>query len=121
MKFQSTLLVAALALGATSAFAQSVDAGKRAFDECAACHSTVKGVNGVGPSLAGIVGSKAGEGDGFRYSGPMKRSGIVWTADSLGRYIANPQAVVPGTRMPYSGMQDPEMRASLVKYLETLK
>jgi cytochrome c len=121
MKCQSTLLAAALALSGTGAFAQSVDAGRKAFNECVACHSTAKGVNGVGPSLAGILGSRAGEVEGFRFSGPMKRSGIVWTAETLDQYIANPQAVVPGTRMPYSGMQDAEMRAALVKYLETLK
>ena len=63
--------------------AQSIDAGRKAYQECVACHAIEKGVNGVGPSLAGIVGTKAGEVDGFRFSGPMKRSGIVWTTENL--------------------------------------
>jgi len=96
------------------------DAGKKAYRECIACHATEKGNNGVGPSLAGVVGQKAGEVEGFRFSSPMKRSGIVWTPENLDKYIASPQDVVPGSRMPYSGMQDPAMRAALVKYLETL-
>jgi len=121
MKLQSMLLVPALALAAAGSFAQGVDTGRKAFNECAACHATARGVNGVGPSLAGIVGSRAGEVEGFRFSGPMKRSGIVWTAETLDKYIADPQAVVPGTRMPYAGMQDADMRAALVKYLEALK
>ena len=110
-----------MAVSATSALAQDVEVGKKAFNVCIACHTTEKGVNGVGPSLAGIVGSRAGDVEGFRFSGPMKRSGIIWNADTLNKYIANPQLVVPGNRMPYSGMQDAEMRAALVKYLETLK
>jgi cytochrome c len=116
-------LVAVIATIALSpiAGAQPLDAGRKAFQECIACHSTEKGVNGVGPSLAGIVGSKAGDVEGFRFSGPMRRSGIVWTSESLNRFLADPQAVVPGTRMPYSGMADAADRAALIQYLGSLK
>jgi hypothetical protein len=34
----------------------------------------------------------------------MKRSGITWTAETLDKYIADPQAFIPGNRMPYAGM-----------------
>lgn len=68
-----------------------------------------------------MFGTKAGEVAGFRFSGPMKRSGLTWDAATLDKYLENPQALVPGTRMPYSGMADAEKRAALVKYLETLK
>ncbi len=115
-----TLAGTLVALGST-ALAQATDAGKKAYQECVACHSVEKGVNGVGPSLFGIVGSKAAAVPGFQFSGPMKRSGIVWTPDNLDKYITDPQAVVTGTRMPYSGMSDATMRAELVKYLATLK
>jgi cytochrome c len=50
---------AALALPLLAAHAQDVAAGKAAFAQCAACHS-IDGSNGAGPSLKGIVGSKAG-------------------------------------------------------------
>lgn len=120
-RLRRTALVLAVAAAAGGAQAQATDAGKQAFQECTACHSTDKGVNGVGPTLAGIVGSRAGDVEGYRFSNPMKRSGIVWTPENLDKYIADPQAVVPGTRMPYSGMADPKMRAELVKYLATLK
>ena len=104
----------------TLAAAQAVPNGKQAYQECLACHATGKGVNGVGPSLAGIVGSKAADVPGFQFSGPMKRSGIVWTIENLDKYIADPQAVVPGTRMPYSGMPEARQRAELIQYLVTL-
>jgi cytochrome c len=98
-----------------------LDVGKKAYAECTACHAVEKGSNGVGPTLFGVVGSRAAEVDGFRFSGPMKRSGIVWTAENLDKYLADPQTVIPGNRMPYSGMPDAGMRAALIRYLETLK
>lgn len=119
--FARLALAAALLPLCTLAAAQALAAGKKAYQECLACHAIEKGVNGVGPSLAGIVGSKSADVPGFSFSGPMKRSGIVWTAENLDKYIADPQAVVPGTRMPYSGMPDAKDRAELIKYLATLK
>jgi cytochrome c len=109
------------ALGAAGLPAHAQEAGKKVFEECSACHSPDPGVNGVGPTLFGIVGTRAGEVEGFRFSGPMKRSGVVWTPDMLDKYIADPQAVVPGTRMPYSGLADAALRSELVKYLASLK
>ena len=109
------------ALAAPGLPAQAQEAGKKVFEECSACHSPEPGVNGVGPTLFGIVGSKAGEVEGFRFSGPMKRSGVVWTPEMLDKYIADPQTVVPGTRMPYSGLADAALRAELLKYLASLK
>ena len=47
----------------------------------------------------------------------MKRSGIVWTAETLGQYIADPQAMVPANRMPYAGMASASDRADLIAYL----
>jgi|SRR5476649_644345 len=110
-------VVAAAALLAGSA-AQADDAGKKAFEACIACHSLAAGENGVGPSLHGLLGSTAGNVEGFRFSGPMKRSGIVWTRQNLTDFLRNPQAVVPNTRMPFSGMTDEAALKSLVDYLE---
>ena len=50
--------------------------GEKLYEDCAACHSTERGVNGVGPTLYGIFGRKAGELDDYRYSPALKRSGI---------------------------------------------
>jgi len=103
-----------------AARAQDVDAGKQVFSQCAACHS-VDGSNGAGPSLKGIVGSKAGDSPGFRFSRAMKNSGTVWDAKTLDAYIADPQAAMPGNVMPHSGLIDAKQRTDLVAYLQTLK
>ena len=92
--------------------------GEKKFEECATCHSVMEGQNGVGPSLHGLFGRKAAAIANFRYSAPMKRSGITWTAKALDEFIADPQKVVVGNRMPYSGLADPGDRADLIAYLE---
>ena len=92
--------------------------GEKKFMDCASCHSIEAGKNGVGPSLAGILGRKAGENPDFRFSPAMKRSDIVWSPQTLGEYIADPQKAVPANRMPYAGMPDAAERADLLAYLQ---
>jgi cytochrome c len=91
--------------------------GEQRFEDCAACHSTERGVNKVGPSLNGVFDRKAGELADFRYSPAIKRSGITWTAQTLDTFIADPQQAVPTNRMPYAGMPDAGDRADLIAYL----
>jgi cytochrome c len=91
--------------------------GEARFQECAACHKLDAGSNGVGPTLHGVFERTAGELSDFRYSPALKRSGIVWSAQTLDAYVTDPQAMVPGNRMPYAGMADPGARADLIAYL----
>jgi cytochrome c len=94
--------------------------GEQAFAECMACHS-VDGTNGVGPTLKGVVGRASASVPGFAYSSAFKRAQFRWTTEQLDKYVADPQAVVPGNVMPYAGMPDPVQRAALIAYLATLK
>ncbi|HEV7814539.1 MAG TPA: c-type cytochrome [Janthinobacterium sp.] len=114
----SVALGAGLLAGAVQG-AQADDLGKKTFEQCIACHSLKPGENGVGPTLHGLIGSTAGAVEGFRFSGPMKRSGIVWDDKNLTDFLRNPQQVVPNTRMPFSGMSDEAALKALVGYLET--
>jgi cytochrome c2 len=94
--------------------------GQKLFEECHACHAVERGVNGVGPSLYGVFGRRAGELDDFRYSPALKKSGITWTPKSLDAYIADPQKAVPANRMPYAGMTNGGERADLIAYLQKM-
>ena len=111
------VLVAALT---ASASAQQGDAarGEQKFVECAACHSVERGVNNVGPSLAGIVGRHSGSLPDFRYSAAMRKADITWTPQALDEFISDPQKRVPANRMPYAGLSDAAARADLIAYLE---
>ena len=114
------LLGTLAALFAGSAARADGDAarGEKRFEECATCHSTERGVNNVGPSLFGVLGRTAGEIADFRYSPAMRTSGITWSAQTLDKFIADPQQEVPGNRMPFAGMPDAADRADLIAYLQ---
>jgi cytochrome c len=92
--------------------------GEAKFQDCAACHKLEAGANNVGPSLHGVFTRKAGELADFRYSPAIKRSGIAWSPETLDKFITDPQAVVPGNRMPYAGMAGANDRADLITYLQ---
>jgi cytochrome c len=116
----AAVAAAAVLLAATGVARADGDAarGEKRFDECVTCHSLKEGVNGVGPSLHGVFGRKAGSLDDFRYSPAMKRSGLTWTPQALGTFIADPQQAVPNNRMPFAGMPEAADRDDLIAYLE---
>jgi len=93
-------------------------AGKVAFNtSCRTCHSTKEGDNRLGPNLHDIIGREAGSAE-YGYSPAMSASDVVWDAETLDRFIENPDAVVPGNNMkPYGGISDEEVRASIVAHL----
>ena len=88
------------------------------FPKCAPCHTLVPGRQGLGPSLAGVYGRRAGSLSDFRYSDAMARSGIVWNAATLDRYLTNPAAMIPGTKMTFRGLDSPADRAQVIAFLQ---
>jgi cytochrome c len=116
MRAMAALATTLLLTGAARADGDAAR-GEARFQDCAACHKLEAGANNVGPSLHGIFARKAGELSDFRYSPALKRSGIVWTPETLDAFVTNPQALVPGNRMPYAGMADAGSRADLIAYL----
>jgi cytochrome c len=112
------LIAGAFALATYAARAEGDAArGEKRFEECVACHALEKGKESVGPDLHGVFGRTAGEGGDFRYSPALKRSGIVWSEQTIDTFIADPQGVIPGNRMPFAGIPDAPARADLIAYL----
>ena len=109
------------AMAASSAVAADVEAGKTEFKKCALCHTTEPGKNKIGPSLFGVVGRKSASLDNFAYSDAMKKFDHVWDDETLDKYLADPRALVPGTRMIFTGIKDEKERQDVIAYLETLK
>jgi cytochrome c len=113
----AALLLTLLLAGAARADGDAAR-GEAKFQDCAPCHKLEAGANNVGPSLHGVFSRKAGELTDFRYSPAIKRSGVAWTPETLEQFIADPQAMVPGNRMPYAGMSSATDRADLIAYLQ---
>jgi nitrite reductase (NO-forming) len=71
----------------------------------------------LGPSLAGIIGRKAGSEPNYNYSPAMKKADIVWNAQSLDKYLDDPAKVVPGNKMPFPGIKTDHDRADIIAFL----
>ena len=115
------LALAAALGGGTAAFAQAVpgDAVHGASvvkQRCAACHAMTPGKNGIGPSLAGAAGRKAGSAAGFKYSPALVASGLIWTPKVLDAFLAAPTKTVPGTTMMIAVPAAAD-RADIIAYL----
>ena len=112
----------AAAPGATLQFASftgDAAAGQRTFAQCRTCHAIEAGVNRVGPSLHGVVGRHSGIIEGYNYSTANKNSGKVWDEETLFEYLENPRAYIPGTKMSFVGLKNPQDRANVIAYLKT--
>jgi nitrite reductase (NO-forming) len=102
----------------TAPLTGAAEDGRRVFSKCQACHSLMPGKNGVGPSLAGIVGKPAASDPDFNYSNAMRQSHIVWDPEKLDAYLADPQKVVAGNRMPFPGLKSDHDRTDLIAYFQ---
>ena len=85
---------------------------------CSGCHAGDR--NSAGPKLGGVVGRVAGTTPGYPYSVALARSGVVWDADTLDRWLSGPSRFVPGALMQMS-LDDPARRRDIIAYLETLR
>jgi cytochrome c len=84
---------------------------------CTVCHSIE--YNGMGPAHKGVYGRKAGRAPDFPYSEALKNSTVVWNEQTLDRWLANPEQVIPGQRMGVS-VADEKDRADLIAYLKKI-
>lgn len=98
-----------------------LDNGQAKFAICKTCHNVAKGAgNMTGPDLYDVFGKKAGTSPGFVYSDGLKALGVTWDTASLDKWITNPHAMVPGTKMTYIGMSSAKDRTDLIAYLKTV-
>jgi cytochrome c2 len=111
--------VALTVCAAVSARAADCDVaqGEQVFEKCSACHSLLVGQHMMGPSLNGLNGRKAGTVDGFNFSTALRDSDITWNDVTLNAFLKNPQSFIPGTVMPFGGIQNAPERTALVCYL----
>lgn len=98
-------------------------AGEKLVKKCTSCHSFDKGgKNGVGPNQWGLVGSHFAHKDDYAYSAAfIAAKDRKWTPQELSDFLANPKKSVPGNKMAFAGMSNPQDRANLIAYLSTLK
>jgi cytochrome c len=92
--------------------------GKALYQGCLACHSIDD--NDLGPRHRGVVGRPAGNLADYNYSAALKNSGLTWDEATLDRWLTNPSALVPGTKMFFK-IDDAQARADVIAYLKELR
>ncbi len=100
--------------------AADLEAGKKVFRKCGACHKVEDGKNGAGPSLYGVVGRDIASVDGFKYSDALTAVEGEWTVDTLSAWITNPRDFAAGNRMGFPGLKDEQDRADVIGYLQSV-
>jgi cytochrome c len=115
------LLLTAICLAPAAAAAGDAARGERVFQRCYSCHSVEEGeTNLQGPNLRGVIGRRAGTLPGFEFSPPMTaagRAGLVWSAETLDRYLVDPEKMIPGTLMQAVRLEEAAERDDLIAYL----
>lgn len=94
--------------------------------KCYVCHDVRRErINRAGPTLYGVLNRKAAGAIGFHYTDAMKiaaEDGLVWDEATLDAYLANPQAVIPGTAMvKEAALPNKTERQAVISYLKSLK
>lgn len=94
--------------------------GENIIKKCSSCHSLDKnGPNKVGPHLWNIIGRDKGTIADYKYSAAMMAKGGKWDYDSLFHMIHKPSKFMPGTKMSFAGLSNPQDVADVIGYLRT--
>jgi len=100
----------------------AAEEGSALFEPCRACHSLDPAAKKMmpGPNLAGLIGRKVAADPAFDYSPVLRAAreeGRVWSVETLEKYVADPEAMFPGTWMTRVPLANPADRQALVRFL----
>jgi cytochrome c len=107
----------------TASAAGDAKKGKKVFNKCKACHAVKAGKNKTGPSLAGILGKKAGTVEGYKKYKGLKGADFIWDEANLDGWLKNPKKWLKAkngkkSRMVYKLKKEKD-RANVIEYLKT--
>ena len=92
--------------------------GKETFEKrCGGCHSLDH--DKEGPRLRGVYGRMSGSVSSFNYSTALKSARISWDAESLDRWLTDPDKVVPDSDMAFH-VEKADERRDIIAYLKDL-
>lgn len=100
------------------------DIASKTYKWCGFCHTFKPGDRTkAGPNLNAIFGEPAASVPGFSYSPALaakQEAGLVWTDETLDRFLKDPDAFVPGTSMIISSgpVTDPKVRRAVINMLK---
>ena len=105
-------------------YSQDLDAGKKSFAKCKACHSIKEdGKKKLGPNLWGIYGNDIASVEGMKYSKALKKyaeEAGTWQDENLDKWLENPKALVRKTKMIFPGLKKADERANIIAYMKSM-
>jgi cytochrome c len=106
----------------STVFASDVDDYPEAFERCLSCHAYHEDEPLLtGPSLWQVFGRPIATYPEFDYSPALKSIQGRWDRETLDRFLTNPNAFAPGTKMELGGIRNAAERAEVIAFLETLR
>lgn len=91
------------------------------LNQCLMCHSIAKKPGKfAGPTLHGIVGSKAAADPSYEYSKAFQKIDWIWDRAKLDAFLKKPRALVPGNKMAFAGISNDRRRERVLCALENL-
>ena len=113
------LLSTAAALMVSAARTQSVSSGQELFARrCTGCHALDR--DKEGPRLGGVYGRTSGSIASFPYSHALRNAHITWDAESLDKWLRDPESLAPGSDMAFR-VDSLEERREIVAYLKQVR
>ena len=118
MRQRWIIALAAVAVGCALLAQDTPASGERLFEKrCGGCHSLDRDLEG--PRLHGVYGRKAGSLDSFSYSDALRKSKIKWDRESLEKWLADPEQLVPGNDMAFR-LEKADERRAIIEYLKAV-
>jgi cytochrome c len=92
--------------------------GEALFEKrCVGCHALTQ--NREGPRLQGVYRRAAGSVADFAYSPALMKVHVVWDESSLDKWLADPDAFIPGNEMDFQ-VSKPQERRDLIAFLRQI-
>lgn len=103
-------------LAAQTVMPGDADRGWVIFEKrCTGCHALER--DREGPHLEGVYGRTSGSVSGFDYSSALRSAHVVWSDTTLERWLADPDAFIPGNNMDFH-VSSPQERADVIRFLQ---
>jgi cytochrome c len=93
--------------------------GELIFVKCRNCHTADPADgNKVGPNLHNVFDRHPGTQMNFKYSKAMAGNPHdKWTPEELDKWLSKPKDYLPGTKMFFNGIDNPDDRRDVIAYL----
>lgn len=85
--------------------------------KCSACHSVKAGIHKTGPSLAGVIGRRAGSTSFTKYKG-LKTADFIWGEDNIDLWLTDPKKFIHAPASMTVKVKNKDERIAIVEFLK---